>query len=47
MPPFRQLDDTDLAAILTYIRQKFGEGGSPVSAADVGEARTSLPAETS
>jgi mono/diheme cytochrome c family protein len=47
MPPFRQLDDADLAAILTYIRQKFGEGGSPVSAADVGEARTSLPAETS
>jgi mono/diheme cytochrome c family protein len=47
MPPFRQLDDADLAAILTYIRQKFGEGGSPVTAADVAGARTSLPAETS
>ena len=47
MPPFRQLDDTDLAAILTYIRQKFGEGSSTVSAADVAQARTSLPAETS
>ena len=45
MPPFRQLADADLAAILTYIRQKFGDGGSPVSAADVAEARTSLPAE--
>ena len=47
MPPFRQLADADLAAILTYIRQKFGNGGSPLSAADVAEARTSLPAETS
>ena len=47
MPPFRQLADADLAAILTYIRQKFGSGGSPLSAADVAEARTSLPAETS
>ena len=45
MPPFRQLADADLAAILTYIRQKFGDGGSPVSAADVAEARASLPAE--
>jgi mono/diheme cytochrome c family protein len=43
MPPFRQLADAELAAILTYIRQKFGDGGSPVSAADVAEARTSLP----
>jgi mono/diheme cytochrome c family protein len=43
MPPFRQLADADLAAILTYIRQKFGDGGSPVSTADVVEARTSLP----
>ena len=42
MPPFRQLPDADLAAILTYIRQKFGDGGSPVSAADVAEARGSL-----
>ena len=47
MPPFRQLADADLAAILTYIRQKFGNGGSSLSPADVAEARTSLPAETS
>jgi hypothetical protein len=32
----------DLAAILTYIRQKFGDGGSPVSAAEVADARGSL-----
>jgi mono/diheme cytochrome c family protein len=42
MPPFRQLADADLAEILTYIRQKFGNGASPVSAADVAEARGSL-----
>jgi len=41
MPPFRQLPDADLAAILTFIRQKFGDGGSPVSAADVAAARGS------
>jgi mono/diheme cytochrome c family protein len=43
MPPFRQLEDADLAAILSYIRAKFGDGGSPVSAADIAAARTSLP----
>ncbi|HEY6124169.1 MAG TPA: cytochrome c [Steroidobacteraceae bacterium] len=44
MPPFSQLADADLAEILTYIRQKFGEGASAVSAAEVAEARTSLVA---
>ena len=29
MPPFRQLPDAELAAILTYIREKFGGGASP------------------
>ena len=43
MPPFRQLPDADLADILTYIRQKFGDGASPVTAADVAEARGSDP----
>jgi mono/diheme cytochrome c family protein len=43
MPAFRQLPDAELAAILTYIRQKFGKGASAVSAADIAEARTSLP----
>ena len=41
MPPFRQLADSDLAEILTYIRQKFGNGASAVTAADVAEARSS------
>jgi mono/diheme cytochrome c family protein len=43
MPPFRQLPDDELAGILTYIREKFGSGASPVSAADVAAARASLP----
>jgi mono/diheme cytochrome c family protein len=43
MPPFRQLSDEDLAAILTYIREKFGQGAPAVSAADVAAARATLP----
>ena len=43
MPPFRQLPDEELAQILSYIREKFGGGAPPVSAADVAAARTSLP----
>lgn len=46
MPPFRQLSDEDLAGILTYIREKFGPGASPVSAADVAAARANLPPAT-
>lgn len=43
MPPFRQLPDGELAEILSYIRQKFGNGASPVSAAIVAAARASQP----
>src|SRR5687768_5048337 len=46
MPPFRQLADADLAQILTFIREKFGNGASPVTATQVAEARQSLPAES-
>ena len=46
MPPFRQLPDDELALILSYIREKFGGGASPVSAADVAAARASLPPAT-
>jgi mono/diheme cytochrome c family protein len=46
MPPFRQLDDADLAAILTYVREKFGDGAPPVSVADVAGARASDPIAT-
>jgi len=43
MPEFRQLPDADLAEILSYIRAKFGGGGSALSAADVAAARADLP----
>lgn len=43
MPPFRQLDDATLAAILTYVRQAFGEHAGPVSADAVALARSHLP----
>jgi mono/diheme cytochrome c family protein len=42
MPAFAQLTDTDLAAILTFIRAKFGKGASPVDAATVAAARADL-----
>jgi mono/diheme cytochrome c family protein len=43
MPPFRQLSDDDLAAILTYIRERFGGGAAEVTPAVVAEARATLP----
>ncbi|HLA73314.1 MAG TPA: cytochrome c [Steroidobacteraceae bacterium] len=43
MPPFRQLPDAELAQILSYIRAKFGNGGTPVTAAQVAQTRASLP----
>jgi len=44
MPGFPQLSDEDLAQLLTYIRAKFGGGASEVTAAEVAEARATLPA---
>jgi mono/diheme cytochrome c family protein len=36
MPPFRQiLDDREIAAVLTYIRQAWGNAAPPVSELDV------------
>jgi mono/diheme cytochrome c family protein len=43
MPAFRQLSDADLAAILTYIREKFGEGAPAVEPAVVAAARATVP----
>jgi mono/diheme cytochrome c family protein len=45
MPAFAHLADRELALILSYIRQRFGNGSSPVSAAEVAAARASLPAK--
>lgn len=35
MPPQGYLDDAEIAAIVTYIRSEFGNGGAPVTAAEV------------
>jgi len=43
MPPFRRLSDDELAGILSYIREKFGEGAPAVTPAVVAEARATLP----
>ena len=43
MPAFRELDDATLAAILTYVRQAFGEHAGAVSAEAVALARSHLP----
>ncbi|MGH8315653.1 MAG: c-type cytochrome, partial [Steroidobacterales bacterium] len=43
MPAFRELDDATLAAILTYVRQAFGEHAGPVSSEEVALARSHLP----
>jgi len=45
MPPFRQLADDELAGILSYIREKFGDGAPPVAPALVAEVRATLPPE--
>ncbi|HZF14762.1 MAG TPA: cytochrome c [Steroidobacteraceae bacterium] len=43
MPPFSHLDDATLAAALTYVRMKFGDQASAVSAEEVAAARAQLP----
>jgi mono/diheme cytochrome c family protein len=43
MPPFRHLDDETLAAVLSYVRDAFGDGDAAVTAEDVKAARESTP----
>jgi mono/diheme cytochrome c family protein len=43
MPAFSQLSDSELAEILSYIRQKFGNGASSVSVVEVAAVRATLP----
>jgi mono/diheme cytochrome c family protein len=42
MPSFARLSDAEIAAILTFIRGKFGKGASAVSEAEVVDARKGL-----
>jgi nitrite reductase (NO-forming) len=39
MPPMSQLNDDEIAYILTYVRNSWGNKGEPVSAAEVAEVR--------
>lgn len=43
MPPFRHLDDAELAAVLSYIRAEFGATDDPVMADEVRAARAAAP----
>ena len=46
MPAFKnELNDTDMAALLTYIRTTWGNQASPVTPADVAAARAKAAAE--
>lgn len=40
MPPWKQLSDAELAAVLTYIRASWSNAGAAVAAADVAQERT-------
>jgi mono/diheme cytochrome c family protein len=45
MPAFKDdLNDADLASLLTYVRSSWGNTGKPVSPADVAAARVKLKA---
>ncbi len=40
MPPFAdQLDDTDIAAVLSWVRSQWGNHAAPLGAADVARVR--------
>jgi len=41
MPPMSQLNDDELANILTYVRNSWGNSGDAVSAAEVKQLRDS------
>jgi mono/diheme cytochrome c family protein len=44
MPAFDHLGDDDVAAVVTYVRQTFGGGASPVAPAEVARVRGTLGA---
>jgi len=43
MPPFDHLNNEELAAVVTFIRQTFGNGASPVSSGEVAAERAKRP----
>lgn len=44
MPPWRHLEDSQLAAILTYVKRQFGNRDLPVDAGAIAAVRTATPA---
>ena len=40
MPPWQQLSDAELAAVLSYVRSSWGNSAGPISAADVAKERS-------
>ena len=42
MARFDYLDDAEMAAVLSYIRQEFGEGASPITAERVASVRAQV-----
>lgn len=42
MPGFAKLEDREIAEILSFVRESWGQGAGPVSEAQVGEARKAL-----
>jgi len=46
MPPFKQLSDAEIAAVLTYVRASWGNGANAVTADSVNQARAALKDRT-
>jgi hypothetical protein len=46
MPPWRHLEDSQIAAILTYVKREFGNRDAPVAAASVGAVRSTTAERT-
>jgi mono/diheme cytochrome c family protein len=46
MPPWKQLKDDQIAAILTYIRSEWGNNESPITAEQVAKIRAETTAQT-
>jgi hypothetical protein len=46
MPPWKQLKDEQIAAILTYIRNEWGNSASPITADQVAKIREETAAQT-
>ena len=46
MPPMNQLNDDEVANIMTYVLNSFGNAGGRVSTADVKAERAAKPAAT-